>query len=58
MRSIPVLMILALAALSALLISVGWWKHDEAGYLPFILGIVWALFTLGTIAGRLRPASR
>jgi len=58
MRGIPALMILALAILSVLLISVGWWKHDEAGYLPFALGIVWGLFTLGTIAGRLRPASR
>jgi hypothetical protein len=58
MRGIPVLMILALAILSALLISVGWWKHDEAGYLPFILGIIWALFTLGTVVGRLRPATR
>jgi hypothetical protein len=58
MRGIPVLMILVLAALSALMISVGWIKHDEAGYLPFILGIVWALFTLGTIVGRLRPDPR
>jgi hypothetical protein len=58
MRGIPVLMILALAALSALMISVGWVKHSEAGYLPFIIGIVWALFTLGTVIGRLRPDPR
>jgi hypothetical protein len=51
-------MILALVALSALLISVGWWKHDESGYLPFILGITWAAFTLFAIVGRLRPTER
>jgi len=51
-------MILALAALSALLISVGWWKHNDAGYLPFIIGIVWAAFTLFAIVGRLRPTER
>ena len=58
MRGLPALMILALAALSALLISVGWWKHNDAGYLPFIIGIVWAVFTLFAIVGRLRPTER
>jgi len=58
MRGLPALMILALAALSALLISVGWWKHNDAGYLPFIIGIVWAAFTLFAIVGRLRPTER
>ena len=58
MRGLPALMILTLAALSALMIAVGWWKHNEDGYLPFIVGILWALFTLFAIAGRLRPAER
>jgi len=51
-------MILALIALSVLMISVGWWKHNDAGYLPFIIGILWGLFALAAIIGRLRPAAR
>ncbi len=58
MRGLPALMILALAALSALMISVGWWKHNDSGYLPFIIGIIWAVFTLFAIVGRLRPTER
>jgi hypothetical protein len=51
-------MILALIALSVLMITVGWSNHNDAGYFPFIIGILWALFALGAIIGRLRPASR
>lgn len=58
MRGLPALMILALIVLSVLMISVGWWKHNDAGYLPFILGILWGLFALAAIIGRLRPAAR
>lgn len=58
MRGLPALMILALIVLSVLMISVGWWKHNDAGYIPFIVGILWALFSLFAIIGRLRPAER
>jgi len=51
-------MILVLIALSVLLITVGWWKHNDAGYLPFIIGIFWGVFALAAIIGRLRPAAR
>ena len=58
MRGLPALMILALIALSVLMITVGWWKHNDAGYLPFAIGILWGLFALAAIIGRLRPAER
>ncbi len=58
MRGLPALMILALIALSVLMITVGWSNHNDAGYFPFIIGILWALFALGAIIGRARPASR
>lgn len=54
MRGLPAWMIALLAGLTALLILVGWEDRHEAGYLPFILGIVFALFTLGAIGGRVR----
>ena len=41
---------------SVLLITIGWQDRHEAGPLPFILGIVWALFTLASLgASRPRP---
>ena len=58
MRGLPALMILALIVLSVLMITVGWWKHNDAGYLPFIIGILWGLFALAAIIGRLRPTAR
>jgi len=60
MRGLPVWMILVLAALSALLIGVGWHDRHEAGYIPFALGIVFALFTLaslGAAAGEIASGS-
>ena len=54
MRGLPFWMIGLLAILAALLLVIGWHDHDEAGYLPFIMGIVFALFTLGAIGGRVR----
>jgi hypothetical protein len=49
--------ILALSAVvSALLLTIGWQDRHEAGPLPFILGIVWALVTLASLrASRPRP---
>ena len=58
MRGLPLLMILVLIVLSVAMITVGWWKHTESGYLPFIVGILWGLFAIAAIIGRLRPASR
>jgi hypothetical protein len=54
MRGLPFWMIGLLAILTALLLVIGWHDHEEAGYLPFIMGIVFALFALGAIGGRVR----
>ena len=54
MRGLPIWMIGLLAILTALLLVIGWHDRHEAGYLPFILGILFALFTLGAIGGRVR----
>jgi hypothetical protein len=54
MRGLPFWMIGLVAILSALLLVIGWHDRDEAGYLPFIMGIVFALFTLGAIGGRVQ----
>ena len=54
MRGLPIWMIGLVAILSALLLVIGWHDRDEAGYLPFIMGIVFALFTLGAIGGRVQ----
>jgi hypothetical protein len=47
-------MLALLAALSALLLLIGWHDRDEAGYLPFVLGCVFALFTLAAIGGKVQ----
>ena len=54
MRGLPSWMLALLVALTALLIFIGWEDRHEAGYLPFIMGILFALFTLGAIGGRVR----
>ena len=54
MRGLPFWMIGLVAILSVLLLIIGWHDRDEAGYLPFIMGIVFALFTLGAIGGRVQ----
>ena len=54
MRGLPVWMLALVAGLSALLLVVGWHDRHEAGYLPFILGILFALFALAAVGGRVR----
>ncbi len=54
MRGLPLWMLGVLAVLTALLLIVGWEDRDAAGYVPFILGIVFALFTLAGVGGRVR----
>jgi hypothetical protein len=54
MRGLPIWMLGLLAILTALLIVIGWHDREEAGYLPFVMGIVFALFTLGAVGGRVR----
>jgi len=54
MRGLPVWMLALLTGLSALLLVIGWHDRHEAGYLPFVLGIVFALFTLAALGGKVR----
>lgn len=54
MRGLPVWILAVLVVLTGLLLYVGWHDRHEAGYLPFILGIVFALFTLAALGGKAR----
>jgi hypothetical protein len=51
MRRLPPWIVAALAVISGLLLWIGWTDRHESGYLPFILGIAWSLFTLASAAG-------
>jgi hypothetical protein len=51
MRRLPPWIVAVLAVISVVLLWVGWTDRHEAGYLPFILGIGWALFTLASAGG-------
>ena len=54
MRGLPIWMLAGLAVLTALLLVIGWEDRDETGYLPFTIGIIFALFTLAAIGGKVR----
>jgi hypothetical protein len=54
MRGLPIWMLTMLAALTALLLVGGWHDRHEAGILPFLLGIAFALFTLASIGASVR----
>ena len=54
MRGLPAWMLTVLVVLAALLVVIGWEDRHEAGYLPFILGLVWAVFTLAAIGAKVR----
>ena len=54
MKGLPTWMLVILVGLTALLVVIGWNDRHEAGPLPFIMGLVFALFTLGAIGGRVR----
>ena len=56
MRGLPAWMLALLAALTALLLVVGWEDRHEAGYLPFVMGVLFALFTLAALGAKARPA--
>jgi hypothetical protein len=55
MMKLPAWMLLGIAILAGILIWFGWEDHHETGYLPFIFGILFALFVLGVTAMRLKP---
>ncbi len=51
MRRLPPWLVVCLAVLSVLMIWVGWDERHHAGYLPFAMGILWAVFTLAAAKG-------
>jgi hypothetical protein len=52
MRALPSWILAILVAVTALLLVIGWHDRHEAGPLPFILGIVFALFTFAALGGK------
>ncbi|MGD9696553.1 MAG: hypothetical protein AB7V42_12970 [Thermoleophilia bacterium] len=54
MRGLPIWILALMTALSALLIVIGWHDRHEAGYLPFVMGIVFAVFTLAAVGGKVQ----
>lgn len=54
MKGLPAWMLATLAVLAALLLYVGWHDREEAGYLPFVMGVIFAVFTLAALGGRAR----
>ena len=54
MRGLPAWMLALLSVLTVLLVVIGWEDRHEAGYLPFILGLLFALFTLASIGAKVR----
>jgi hypothetical protein len=49
MKRLPVWMLLVMVVLSLLMIWAGWHDRDEAGILPFLMGLVWAAFTVVSV---------
>lgn len=54
MKGLPVWILTTLVVLTALLIAVGWHDRHHAGYLPFIMGIAFLLFTLASLGAAAR----
>ena len=54
MKGLPVWILATLVVLTGLLLWVGWHDREHAGYLPFIMGIGFALFTLASLGAAVR----
>lgn len=54
MRGLPGWMLLVMVVLTAMLLYVGYEERHEAGWLPFVMGVVFALFTLAAMGGKAR----
>jgi hypothetical protein len=55
MKRLPGWMLALLVVLTILLLWIGWEDRHEAGYLPFVLGIAWAIFTLASLGRAVKP---
>lgn len=51
MRRLPPWIVFCLALLTVVMLWVGWDERHEVGYVPFGLGVLWVLFTLGAAKG-------
>jgi hypothetical protein len=54
MKGLPSWMLLGLLVLTVLLVVFGWQDRHEAGPIPYLMGIVFALFTLAAIGAKAR----
>jgi hypothetical protein len=54
MKGLPLWMLAIITGLTALLIIIGWADRHEAGYLPFVFGILFGLFLLASLGARAR----
>ena len=54
MKGLPVWILGGVAILAALLLVIGWNDRHEAGYLPFIMGCVFAVFVLAAAGAKAR----
>lgn len=53
-KGLPVWILATMVGLTAILLAVGWHDRHHAGYLPFILGVVFAIATLASIGAKIR----
>ena len=49
MHRIPAWILIVIAGLTVALLIVGWDERHHIGYVPFILGVLWALFVLASL---------
>lgn len=54
MKGLPAWVLAGMAILAALLLVIGWQDRHEAGYLPFIMGCVFAVFVLASAGAQAR----
>ncbi len=54
MRGLPLWILGVTALLAALLIWLGWHDRHEVGYIPFALGILFALFAIASFGAKLK----
>ena len=52
MKGLPSWILAGLLVLTALLLVFGWEDRHKAGYLPFIMGVLFALFSLAAIGAK------
>lgn len=53
MKGLPAWILAVMVGLTVALTWVGWDERHHAGYAPFVLGIIFALFTLASIGAKL-----